>query len=313
MLPRALTLTPEFRDYLWGGQRLRPGTLTAEAWVIYENDRVASGPLAGRSLADLAAQFGAGLLGQPVIDHRGPRFPLLIKLLDCHQWLSLQVHPNDPQAVELEGTGQNGKTEAWHILEAEPQSQLIAGLKAGTGVEEMASAIRQGTIADLSQYENVQVGDTLFMPAGTIHALGPGLLLYEVQESSDFTYRVYDWDRPQTPSRHLHIDKSIAVANPSAVSHPVSLPALSEGQILSLVRSEYFSLELLNSQEQTLQLDTAGQTFHALTIIAGAAQFSCGDELVLLNRFDSLLVPAASGAYRLSPLPGGFRALRSSL
>src|SRR5512140_1182646 len=135
MLPRFLMLSPEYRDYVWGGQRLRPGQLTAEAWVIYENDRVSGGPLSGKSLAELTEQYGEELLGRPVIEKRGRRFPLLIKLLDCHQWLSLQVHPNDQQAVELEGPGQNGKTEAWYFLETAPDGQIIAGLKPGTSPE----------------------------------------------------------------------------------------------------------------------------------------------------------------------------------
>ncbi|MGB8215098.1 MAG: type I phosphomannose isomerase catalytic subunit [Anaerolineales bacterium] len=313
MIPRALSFIPEYRDYLWGGQRLRPGRLTAEAWVVYENDRIASGPLAGQTLAGATAQYGADLLGQSVLDRRGPRFPLLIKLLDCNQWLSLQVHPNDAQAIQLEGAGQNGKTEAWYILEAAPEARIIAGLKAGTSPEAMAQAIRTGSILDLSQYENVQAGDTVLMQAGTIHALGPGLLVYEVQESSDITYRVFDWNRPQTGSRMLHIDKSLAVANPAASSSPVALPVLQDGEQRSLCQSEYFNLEVLNSQNQALELDTHGQSFHALTVIEGAARFSCGGEQVSLGRFDSLVVPAASGAYRLEPQAGGFRALKSSL
>jgi len=151
MLPRALRFTPEYRDYVWGGQRLRPGILTAEAWVIYENDRIASGPLAGKTLGEVSAEFGADLLGPAVLERRGPLFPLLIKLLDCNQWLSLQVHPNDQQARQLEGSGQSGKTEAWHILEAELGARLIAGLKPGTSAAGMAQAIRAGTVQELSQ------------------------------------------------------------------------------------------------------------------------------------------------------------------
>ena len=98
-LREALALTPEYRDYVWGGNRLRPGALTAEAWVVYENDRIASGPLAGRTLAEVAAEYGAALLGRRAVERTGLRFPLLIKLLDCAAWLSLQVHPNDEQAV----------------------------------------------------------------------------------------------------------------------------------------------------------------------------------------------------------------------
>ena len=213
-LSHALQLVPEYRDYVWGGQRLRPGRLTAEAWVVYEGDRIASGPLAGRTLAEVAAGDPAGLLGERAVRRTGTRFPLLIKILDCAQWLSLQVHPDDECAVRLEGPGHFGKTEAWHVLDAGPGSQIIAGMRPETTAEALAQAIRGGTILDWVQYQEVRPGDTVFMPTRTIHAYGPGLLLYEVQQTSDITYRVFDWNRPMTRGRILHIDKSLAVADP---------------------------------------------------------------------------------------------------
>jgi mannose-6-phosphate isomerase len=139
------------------------------------------------------------------------------------------------------------------------------------------------------------------------------LLVYEVQESSVLTYRVFDWNRPPRATRVLHIDKSLAVADPSAGSRPIPLPVLRNGQLRQLCQSEYFTLEILNSQARTLEFDTHGQSFHALTIIEGAARFSSGSEQVFLGRYESLLVPAAAGAYRLEPQAESFRALRSSL
>lgn len=313
MLPRFLKLSPEYRDYIWGGQRLRPGQLTAEAWVIYESDRVTGGPLAGKSLAELTTEYGEELLGKPVLERRGRRFPLLIKLLDCNEWLSLQVHPNDQQAAEMEGPGQNGKTEAWHFLECAPEAQIIAGLKPGVTPEALAQAIRGGTILDLSNYITMKAGDTVFMPAGTIHALGPGLMVYEVQETSDFTYRVFDWNRPQTEKRRLHIDKSLAVARPDASTQAIPTPELRDGECRVLCQSEYFTLECLNSEKEALALDTHGQSFHALTAIEGVARFSSGGEKVRLCCYESILVPASTGAYRLEPEQGGFRILKSSL
>ena len=112
---------------------MRPGIdPTAEAWVVWENDQIQSGPLAGKTLGDVARQFGAAMLGTKATSRTGTRFPLLIKLLDCAQWLSLQVHPNDEQAIQLEGPGQFGKTEAWHILASEPDAKLVAGLQPNT-------------------------------------------------------------------------------------------------------------------------------------------------------------------------------------
>ena len=225
-----LRLTPEFRDYVWGGDRLRPGhNPTAEAWVVWENDRVQTGPLAGKTLSEVANEFGSALLGERTIRRSGTRFPLLIKLLDCAQWLSLQVHPNDKQAIELEGPDQFGKTEAWHVLDSRPGAKLIAGLKPGTDSAELAEAIRKGTITEFVQYAAVSPGDTVFVPAGTLHALGPDLLIYEVQQTSDLTYRVYDWGRPQTETRRLHIEKSIRVTRPDLAAPVVPLPTHGDG------------------------------------------------------------------------------------
>lgn len=311
-LSRALQPIPEYRDYVWGGQRLRPGRLTAEAWVVYEGDRIASGPFAGRTLGEIAAEDPLGLLGERVFRRTGARFPLLIKLLDCAQWLSLQVHPDDEGAVRLEGPGRFGKTEAWHVLDAEPGSQLIAGMRPGTTAEALAQAIRSGAILDWVQYQEVRPGDTLFMPAGTIHALGPGLLVYEAQQTSDVTYRVFDWNRPMTGGRVLHIDKSLAVADPSASAAVRPAPALGDGERATLVACSHFTLELVAIRTQPIPLDTARLTFHALTVIEGAAEVVAGGATAVLNRYDSFVIPAACGQYELRPL-GSCRALKASV
>jgi len=298
-----LKLTPAYRDYVWGGGRLRPGhNPTAEAWVVWEGDVIESGALAGKTLGEAAGQFGEDLLGTKVTSRTGTRFPLLIKLLDCAQWLSLQVHPNNEQAVELEGAGQFGKTEAWHILVAEIDAKLIAGLKPNTSTEALAESIRNGTIIDHVQYANVKQGDTVFMPAGTLHALGPGLLVYEVQQTSDWTYRVYDWGRPATGKRPLHIEKSIHVTRADFTAPVVSLPETGDGTRQVLAQCEYFTLEMLSAASKNVELDTLGESFHAITVIEGKAALSAGDESVELDKFQTVVVPASTGLYKLQPL-----------
>lgn len=302
-----LQLIPIYRDYVWGGQRLRPGQRTAEAWVIFEENRIASGPWAGSTLAQVAAEYPAGLLGERAVALTGARFPLLIKLLDSVQWLSVQLHPDDTLAAALEGPGYFGKTEAWHVLDAAPDSQIIAGLRPEITAETLANAIRDGSIADWVTYRHVQAGDTIFMPARTIHAVGPGLLMYEVQQSSDLTYRVFDWNRPPTPNRPLHIAQSLAVADPTAIPSVRPATAVAEGEAAILAACPYFTLELLASQTQPITLDTAGQTFHALTAIKGTAAiipFSEQNEAhsIMLGQYDSVVVPAACGSYEIRPL-----------
>ena len=302
-LTRIIQLIPEYRDYVWGGERLRPGRApTAEAWVVTGGAVVASGPQAARTLDELVRDYGAALLGEGVAPLPGGRFPLLIKLLDSNQWLSLQVHPDDAQAQQLEGPGQSGKTEAWHVLDAAPEARLIAGLKPGVSQPTLQAAARDGTILDMVQYLEVNTGDTLYVPAGSIHALGPGLLIYEVQQASDLTYRIYDWGRPQTGGRILHIDKSLAVANPAAAPQATPQPALAEGDRAVLCQSAYFGLELLAAGAKALHLDTQAKTFHILTVIEGRARVRAGDEVVELQRYQSALIPSASGPYRIEPI-----------
>ena len=308
-----LKLTPSYRDYVWGGDRLRPGHYpTAEAWVVWESDVIEAGPLAGKTLGEAAEEYGEALLGAKANSRTGTRFPLLIKLLDCAQWLSLQVHPNDQLAVELEGQNQFGKTEAWHILEAKPDAKLIAGLKPNTAAETLAESIRAGTIVDHVQYVDVKQGDTVFMPAGTLHALGPGLLVYEVQQTSDWTYRVYDWGRPATEKRPLHIEKSIRATRADFTAPITPPPATGDGTRHGLVENEYFTLEMLSSKTNTMELDTRGETFHAVTLIEGKALLKAGDEQVELDKFQTAVVPAQIGHYEFEPL-ADCRALKSSV
>lgn len=300
-LRQPLLVEPEYRDYVWGGQRLRPGQLTAEAWIVYEHDQVARGLLQGRTLAEIATEFGSALLGTRAIERTGSRFPILIKLLDCAAWLSLQVHPNDEQARQLESPDQFGKTEAWHILEAEPDAEILAGLRNGTTAETLAQTVRGGTLLDHMQRLNVHAGETVFIRAGTIHALGPGLLLYEIQQTSNLTYRVFDWNRPASDGRPLHIDQSLAVTDLTAVAPVTPPPAFVDGQATTLIDCDYFSLELLTAEVNSIDLATRGESFHALTVIEGQATIESEAGRVVLNRLETALIPAACEAYRIRP------------
>lgn len=299
------SLAPEYRAYVWGGSRLRPEIVpTAEAWIIFAGNRIASGLYAGRSLSDLSSEFGVDLLGTKAVAQTGVRFPVLVKILDCAQWLSLQVHPNDEQAQRLEGDGFFGKTEAWHVLEAELNAELIAGIKPNVSAAQLTAAIQSKSEKTLELVEKVKVtaGDTLFMHPGTVHALGPGMLIYEIQQTSDITYRVYDWGRPETETRTLHIDKAIAVSNPNAASLPVKPPRMEDGEVKTLTQCEYFQLDEIRVEQKSVCLETRGESFHGLTVIEGQAQVSAEGEAFILNKFETLLIPACCGAYEVQPL-----------
>ena len=164
---------------------------------------------------------------------------------------------------------------------------------------------------DHVQYVNVRQGDTVFMPAGTLHALGPGLLVYEVQQTSDWTYRVYDWGRPATEKRPLHIEKSIRATQADFTAPIIPPPPAADGTRHVLVESEYFTLEMLSAASNTIEMDTRGESFHAITVIDGKAILKASDERVELDKFQTAVVPAEIGSYQFQPL-ADCRALKSS-
>lgn len=306
MTSKLLHIEPQYRDYVWGGYRLRPNQLTAEAWIVFEGNRILSGPWAGQTLRQAAHVAGADLLGEAVAARTGRRFPLLIKILDCREWLSVQVHPDDAWAARLAGPEHFGKTEAWYVLDARPDAQLIAGVRPGTSAAALAQAIQHGAVSGCAQYHHVQAGDALLVPARTLHALGPGVLVYEVQQTSDLTYRIYDWDRPAQAGRALHLEQAIAVTDAQATAQAVrSAPP---GQ--PLVTCPYFTLTVLAADHAPVTLDTRGASFHALTVIDGQGAITCGAERAILRPFETVLVSASAGAYTLHPI-GPVRALQA--
>lgn len=291
------------KERVWGGQQLAPagGPPIGEAWILHEAQAVSAGPFAGRTLAELTREYPEALLGK---GRTAERFPLLIKLLDCQDWLSVQVHPDDQHARELVGPLENGKTEAWHILNAAPGAKLISGTKAGVTRQEVQDAILAGNVSHLTEEREVHAGETLTVPAGTLHALGPGLLIYEIQQTSDTTYRVYDWDRPAAAGRELHLAQSAQVVK---LGQAAFTAAPGDQATALLAQCEYFRLEQLSSAGSAIEGDTAGQHFHILTVKSGELTLHTKTVTLTLTPYDTVLLPAALGAYQLS---GTFTVLR---
>lgn len=307
-----LPLEPQARERVWGGQRLLPHKPPiGEIWCACEDSRVRSGVQAGRTIRELTSAHGAGFVGSAVAARFPGRFPLLIKLLDCADWLSVQVHPNDEQAQRLEGPDHFGKTEAWHFIEAEPGANILAGTREGTTAEHLASAIRTGRILDVSLSMAVHPGETYLLHAGTMHALGPGLVLYEVQQSSDITYRVFDWDRPASAGRQLHIEQAVEVTDPGRQAVRTS-PAITNAQASTIaVGCSYFVLDVLNMAGTPATGDTAAATFHVLTVKSGSVVVACGGETVRLNKYDTTVVAASAGTYAVHGLEEPAAVLRA--
>ncbi|AFZ67621.1 type I phosphomannose isomerase catalytic subunit [Deinococcus peraridilitoris] len=307
-------LRPQYQQRVWGGQKLQQASPpVGEAWIAYERSEIQGGEHDGQTVGELAGRYGAALLGTDVARRFGGRFPLLIKLLDCADWLSVQVHPNDEQARRLVGPGEFGKTEAWHFLEVDEGATILAGVKSGTSPQELARAIRSGRVLDVAERASVRSGETVFIPAGTLHALGPGMLLYEVQQVSDTTYRVYDWDRPASAGRALHLDESVEVTNPALRADVTPPPVLRGTGEQQAVSCPFFQLDVLQLEGTALRGETAGQSAHVITVTAGQVEVFCADQTVTLSPHQTLLVAAQTSGYEVRPVSGNARALRASV
>lgn len=299
-----LMLKPEFRERVWGGTRLLPAAdePIGEAWVVYEGNLVTGGNWDGSTLSSVASDMGAELLGERAVEMTGHRFPLLVKLLDSRDWLSVQVHPNDEQARALEGPDEFGKTEAWYVLDAEPGAQLISGLSGAPTPDTVREAIENGTLEQYLNHVEVQPGDVIFTPAGQVHAIGPGLLIYEVQQTSDITYRLFDWNRPTSQGRELHLGKGTAVLASGGADTGEPAAAQTADGAEALVECPYFALDTLGLDSDPVQLRTARRSFHALTVVEGAVTVRTGAGEFSLGPLDSLVIPAATMEYELAPV-----------
>lgn len=302
-------LEPQLKERVWGGSRLGVHEPPfGEAWIAGEQNLIVSGSLAGLTLAAAVSAHPDALLGQPVAAREGAVFPLLIKLLDPRDWLSIQVHPDDALAAELEGPGFRGKTEAWYVLEAEPGSQLIAGVAPDIAREQVSGAIREGTLDPFLERHVVHAGDALLVEAGVIHALGPGLFIYEVQQSSDLTYRVSDWGRPASAGRQLHIEQSVRAAKPDLRPRFAPMVKRPPNGSFSVLACRYFELELVDSDGVSVERDTGGRSFEAITIVSGKTEVVTGSSRLVLDPLASGIVPASIGRYRFRS-GSAFRAL----
>jgi mannose-6-phosphate isomerase len=298
-----LRFKPILRDYIWGGRHLatdlgKPlGNMerAAESWEIVDHGAdqsiVAEGPLAGRSLHELVSSRGDEVFGR----HR-PRgqFPLLFKFLDCQKTLSVQVHPNDQQAAKLDPPDL-GKTEAWVILAAAAGSKVYAGLKRGVDRPTLERALAGGKCDDCLHEFEPRVGDCILIEAGTVHALGAGLLVAEIQQSSDTTYRLFDWNRVDRDGkpRELHINQALDTIDfARGPVNPVSPVTMSSPDIERLVSCDKFILDRRRMNGvHTMPND---DQFHILVDIEGTMEVKSIHGAESLGRGDTILIPSSA-------------------
>ncbi|MBI9021383.1 MAG: class I mannose-6-phosphate isomerase [Verrucomicrobia bacterium] len=297
-----LRFNPVYKDYLWGGDRIpkvfrrnEPAGIYAESWEISTHPdgetTIANGPLAGKTLSDLLPEHKTELLGTHV---EGDDFPLLIKLIDARDTLSVQVHPNDANAAAVDG---DPKTEMWYFLESDADAQVYCGLKPGIGKAEFLQAMENKTFADILQAIPATPGEAVFVPGGTVHAIGAGCLILEIQQNSNTTYRIYDWDRvgADGTARDLHIDKALQVIDWESNADPRC-----EVRGTMIKSCDYFQLDRHQLSEET-GFPMLGKSFHALLVAEGSGIIRWADGEEKLAAGQSWLVPAGLGDYEIIP------------
>ena len=306
--PYPLLLAPLLLPRVWGGRDLAPvatphgESLAAgetapigEAWEVHDGATVRNGKHAGQTLGALLSEDAAALLGPDVDASAG--FPLLIKRLSVAAWLSLQVHPNDAQAARLENAPR-GKEEAWFILAPEDdEAEFILGMREGVTTADLAAAIAAPTRWDgLLRRVRARAGAALHIPPGTVHAIGPGVTLFEVQQNCDITYRFYDWGRLGLDGRPraLQPERALQVA---CLGHRPA-PRYSNSEDAILFGTAHFRTQRHRIRGER-RLDTGGRRCHALTGIEGELRIESAAETVMLRAGESALIPAALGAYDL--------------
>lgn len=308
-----LKFDPIYQYRIWGGQRLsewlsRPlpeNENIGEAWILSDREenpsRVAEGFLKGKTIAELMKEFPADLMGKA--KDRYDKFPLLLKFLDAQTVLSVQVHPSD-EMKDLLPAGESGKTEAWVVLEANEKSRIYAGLKPGTSKEELIKAIETKKAVDFLPHFQPQIGDAIYIPAGTVHTFD-NVLLFEVQENSDITYRLYDWDRIDEKTgmaREIQVDKALECID---FSQGQVMPITPEAiQDLSLSREKLFDCDhfvLWRLQSDTPFSVGEDDLPRVIVCIEGYGRLKAGGSHYSLNRGDVMLLPASSGKSTFLP------------
>jgi len=308
-----LRFEPIYQYRLWGGRRLAdllaaplPGDgPIGEAWVLSDRDdhasRVADGPLKGRTIGQLMEQSSEQLLGK--LAGRFSRFPLLLKFLDVREMLSLQVHPADARK-DLLPAGETGKTEAWVVLEARTKSRIYAGLKSGITADDLRRAVAGGVVADDVASFTPKQGDSVFIPAGTVHSLGD-VVVFEIQENSDVTFRLDDWGHidPKTGRpRALQIDQALSVINMAQGEIAPVAPVVEETKPVERERlfdCDHFRLWRLRGQSP-FAVGAAGAP-RVLVCIEGTGRVEHGGQTYAAAKGDVLLLPAAVGVGAFRP------------
>jgi mannose-6-phosphate isomerase len=309
-----LKFTPVFKDKIWGGQKLKTslgmdfGNMPncGEAWVMsgMEGDptMVSNGFLAGNELNEIVEIYMEELVGDKVFDKFGNEFPLLIKFIDSNDWLSIQVHPDD-ELANKRNIG-NGKTEMWYILDSDENAQLISGFNKKMDKEEYLHHLENKSLKDILNFEKVEKGDVFHIPAGRVHALGPGCLLTEIQQTSDTTYRIYDWDRIDQSGmyRELHTKEALDAIDFEFHENYKTKIEAKKNSTTPAVDCPYFTTSIIKLDKPVVKNYIDLDSFVIYIATEGEVDLKWEDGEINLKKGETLLVPASFNNLAIIPL-----------
>ena len=312
-----LKFKPIFKDKIWGGDKIKtvlgkdfsPLPNCGEVWVLSgvkgNQTIVENGFLAGNELNELIEIFMDDLVGDKVFTQFGNEFPVLIKFIDAKDWLSIQVHPDDELAKKRK-IG-SGKTEMWYIMDSEKNSELISGFNKNLDKEKYLEIFQSKKLKEILNYEKAKKGDIFFMPSGRVHALGPGILLAEIQQTSDTTYRIYDWDRVDEKgnSRELHTEEALDAFDFNHYDSYRTEYKKEKNKTVEAVECPYFKTNIIDLtcdlEKNYIELDS----FVIYVCVEGSLNVGYADGSVLMKEGDAVLIPAEISNINLFPNPVG--------
>jgi mannose-6-phosphate isomerase len=304
-----LQFQPIFKERIWGGTKLKTvlnkpisSSITGESWELSAVDGdvsiIAKGELAGKSLLDIINEFPSEILGAKVYQSFGKQFPLLFKYLDAREDLSIQVHPNDQLAQERHNSF--GKTEMWYVMQADENSSLIVGFKEDSNAKEYVENLENKTLLSILDTVKVQKGDVFFLETGTVHAIGAGLLIAEIQQTSDITYRLYDFDRvdAQGNTRELHVDLALEAINYNKIEAQNTY-LKKENTSNTMVDCNYFTTNYIPLQDQMI-VQKDGNSFTVYMCTEGDFSIRMNETSYTYKKGDTVLIPAAISKYTIN-------------
>jgi mannose-6-phosphate isomerase len=303
MMKQLLKFTPILKNKIWGGQKLTAllnkksdRKDLGESWEISDVKGdisvVSNGDLAGKDLKELITAHKGNLVGNKMYQHFGDKFPLLIKFIDAKEALSIQLHPNDDLAKKRHNSF--GKTELWYVMEADEKANLIVGFQKEVTTEEYLHHLKNKSLSAILNVDKVKKGDVYFIPAGRIHAIGAGVLLAEIQQTSDITYRIYDWDRPNLDGtfRDLHTNEALDAIDYSAKESYKTAYVSSEKKASEIVDCQYFTTSLLPVLGEISLNHSEKDSFIIYMCVEGSVAFRYKSQIEKIQTGETILVPA---------------------